>query len=116
MSHAPEEHLPAHQENNSEKDKYHAFVNLALTLAAVTGIELVLVYLPFSETFILTTLVLLSGFKFVAVIAWFMHLIYDQLLFTLCFGAGFVIATGTVIALIFLMSPGKVDFDAINAF
>ena len=33
---------------DSETEKYHTFVNLALGLAAITGIELVLVYLPFN--------------------------------------------------------------------
>ena len=103
-------------EKDTENEKYHAFVNLALALAAITGVELVLVYLPFNEVFITSVLVALSLFKFVAVIAWFMHLIYDRLLLTLVFGAGLAIATGTVVALLFLMSPNHVDFDAITAF
>ena len=103
-------------EKDTENEKYHAFVNLALALAAITGVELVLVYLPFNEVFITSVLVALSLFKFVAVIAWFMHLIYDRLLLTLVFGAGLSIATGTVVALLFLMSPNHVDFDAITAF
>ena len=43
-------------------------------------------------------------FKFVAVIAWFMHLIYDKLLLTLAFGTGLSIASGTVLALMFIFS------------
>ena len=110
--HAP---LPV-AEKDSENEKYHAFVNLALALAAITGVELVLVYLPFNEVFIISVLVALSLFKFFAVIAWFMHLIYDRLLLSLAFGAGLAIATGTVVALLFLMSPKHVDFEAISAF
>ena len=106
----------AHSDPTGENEKYHAFVNLALALAAITGVELVLVYLPFNEHLILWTLVVLSLFKFVSVIAWFMHLIYDRLLLTLVFGAGLAIATGTVIALLFIMSPAHVDFDAITGF
>ncbi|MFP4166932.1 MAG: cytochrome C oxidase subunit IV family protein [Opitutales bacterium] len=113
MSETHETTRPA-ANKSAEQEKYHAFVNLALVLAAVTGIELVLVYLPFNETFILSTLVTLSLFKFVGVIAWFMHLIYDRLLMTLMFGAGLSIAAGTVIALLFLMSPEHVDFEAIT--
>lgn len=90
--------------NSSENQRYHVFVNLALALAAITGVELVLVYMPFNTTFIFTVLVSLSLFKFVAVIAWFMHLIYDKLIMTLAFGTGLVIATGTYTALLFLMS------------
>jgi len=103
-------------DHSGENEKYHTFVNLALILAAITGIELVLVYLPFNTIFITTTLIGLSVFKFIAVIAWFMHLIYDELLLTLVFGAGLAIAAGTVVALMLIMSPAHVDFDAISAF
>ena len=95
-------------DKSGENAKYHAFVNLALILAAVTGIELVLVYLPFNITFVYSTLVALSLFKFFAVIAWFMHLIYDKLLLTLAFGTGLSIATGTYTALIFLLGSDRV--------
>lgn len=103
-------------DKDSETDKYHTFVNLALGLAAITGIELVLVYLPFNKLFIFSVLLSLSLFKFVAVIAWFMHLIYDKLILTLAFGTGLSIATGTFIALGFIMSRGNVDMEAITGF
>ena len=103
-------------DNNSEEQKYHAFINLAMVLAAITGIELVLVYLPLNDVLIFTVLVALSLFKFIGVIAWFMHLIYDRLLLTLAFGTGLAIATGTVIALMFIMDQSFVDFEAITAF
>jgi cytochrome c oxidase subunit IV len=118
MSEANYTPLPVAEQTatNSESEKYHTFVNLALLLAAITGIELVLVYLPFNATLITTVLVGLSLFKFFAVIAWFMHLIYDRLLLTLAFGTGLVIASGTVVALMFIMSRNNVDFEAITAF
>ena len=103
-------------DKSSENDKYHAFVNLALMLSAVTGVELVLVYLPFHEGLLYGTLITLSVFKFAGVIAWFMHLIYDKLLLTLAFGAGLAIAFGTFTALLFLLSPDNVDFNAITNF
>jgi cytochrome c oxidase subunit 4 len=109
-------HTPSHADHSGEEQKYHAFINLALVLAAITGIELVLVYLPINGALIFTILIALSLFKFISVIAWFMHLIYDRLLLTLAFGTGLAIATGTVIALMFIMDPGFVDFEAISAF
>lgn len=109
-------HAPSHADHSGEEQKYHAFINLALVLAAITGVELVLVYLPINEIVIFTVLITLSLFKFVSVIAWFMHLIYDKLLLTLAFGTGLAIASGTVIALMFIMDRGFVDFEAITAF
>jgi cytochrome c oxidase subunit 4 len=102
--------------HDGEEQKYHAFINLAMILAAITGIELVLVYLPINHILIFTILIILSLLKFIGVIAWFMHLIYDKLLLTLAFGTGLVIATGTVIALMFIMDHSFVDFEAITAF
>jgi hypothetical protein len=72
------------------------------------------VYLPFHTAFLFSTLLALSLFKFVAVVAWFMHLIYDKLLLTLAFGTGMAIATGTYTALLILLSSNDVDFDAIT--
>jgi cytochrome c oxidase subunit 4 len=111
-----ETNSPSHADHSGEAQKYHAFINLALVLAAITGIELVLVYLPINGTLIFTVLITLSLFKFISVIAWFMHLIYDRLILTLAFGTGLAIASGTVIALMFIMDRGFVDFEAISAF
>lgn len=121
MSEANYNPLPVAEASDptGENAKYHAFVNLALVLAAITGIELVLVYLPsppFHSLLITGTLIALSMFKFFAVIAWFMHLIYDRLLLTLAFGTGLSIAGGTVVALMFIMDRGFVDFEAISGF
>ncbi|MGB0409092.1 MAG: cytochrome C oxidase subunit IV family protein [Opitutales bacterium] len=118
MSEADYNPLPVSTDphKDAEHEKYHAFVNLALVLAAITGVELVLVYLPFHEVFVFSSLLALSLFKFGAVIAWFMHLIYDKLILTLAFMTGMAIATGTYTALLFLFSRGNVDFDAISGF
>ena len=115
MSEAPSTQS-SETDHNGEEQKYHAFINLAMILAAITGIELVLVYLPLNDALILTVLIVLSLFKFLGVIAWFMHLVYDKLLLTLAFGTGLIIATGTVIALMFIMDHNFVDFEAITAF
>ena len=69
-----------------ETERYHHFITLALWLAAITGVEIVLIFLPVAPVIILTVLSLLSAIKFFAVILWFMHLIYDaRLLFWLFF-------------------------------
>jgi len=109
-------HSTPHADHSDEAQKHHAFVNLALVLAAITGIELVLVYLPIHEAVVFSSLIALSLFKFFSVIAWFMHLIYDKMLLTLAFGTGLAIASGTVVALMFIMDRSFVDFEAISAF
>ncbi|MCH2154777.1 MAG: cytochrome C oxidase subunit IV family protein [Opitutales bacterium] len=100
----------------SENDKYHTFINLGMILAVLTGIEIVVIFFPWNEALILWGLIILSVIKFIAVIAWFMHLIYDKAVLTVLFMSGFVIATGTVIALVALFSytGDEYDIEAMN--
>jgi len=94
-----------------EAKKYFTFVNLAFLMTALTGIELVLIFLPFNPHLIFYSLIVLSLIKFFGVIFWFMHLIYDNIVLTLFFFAGMIIATGTIIALMLLLSGSDVDPD-----
>lgn len=92
-------------ELRTEQQRFYHGVNLALFMAAVTGIELVIIFLPFAEWIIWLGVVLLSVVKFVGVVMWFMHLIYDKALLTILFLSGLSIGTGTVAALLLLFSP-----------
>lgn len=95
----------------TEGQRYHTFINIALFLAAITGVEIVIIFLPFSYALILGTLAILSVVKFICVILWFMHLIYDKMLLLLLFVVGMVLATGTMIALLALLDPEDVDWS-----
>lgn len=111
MSTATESSEPSHHDHIAEEhEKYFIFFNLSLALIAITGIELVIIYLPFSIPLIWTVLIILSVFKFLAVIWWFMHLKWDRILCTIFFMMGLGIATGTVTALMFLFetAPGGI--------
>lgn len=98
----------------AENDKYFHFINLGLFLAVLTGIEIVVIFFPWNPYLVFWILVILSLIKFVCVIAWFMHLIYDKLILTLVFLTGLIIGTGTVAALLLLFSRSDVDFEAIQ--
>lgn len=99
-----------------ENQKYHTFINLGMFLAVLTGVEIVIIFLPWSATLIFWGLIILSLIKFAAVIAWFMHLIYDKAVVTLLFMSGLIIATGTAIALIalFQFTPDELDAEHIE--
>ena len=43
-----------------EASKFHIFVQLAMILAVITGVEIVLIYLPLVKWLVVTTLVVLS--------------------------------------------------------
>ncbi|MEO0795205.1 MAG: cytochrome C oxidase subunit IV family protein [Verrucomicrobiota bacterium] len=96
-----------------ENSRYHTFFNLAMFLAVLTGIEIVIIFLPWATWLVMGGLIVLSVIKFFAVILWFMHLIYDKILLFWLFMTGMVIATGTMIALMLLFSYEDVDEEAI---
>lgn len=105
MSHA----APSKDFLVEEVRRYHHFITLALWLAAITGVEIVLIFLPVSLPIILTVLCLLSAIKFFAVILWFMHLIYDHRLLFWVFVAGLGLAFATFTALLALFAVDRID-------
>jgi len=94
-------------DSTHEKSKFHTFVQLAMYLAIITGLEIVIIFLPFSYSVLFTTLAVLSAVKFLAVIFWFMHLIYDRALCTIIFFIGLALGGGTLAALLALFSTDR---------
>ncbi len=85
-----------------EPSKFHFYIQVAMILSVVTGIEVVLVYLPLAKWFVVTSLLVLSAGKFMAVIFYFMHLRWDKVFCTILFFIGLVLAGGTMWALLHL--------------
>jgi cytochrome c oxidase subunit IV len=87
------------------------FYNLiAVALFIVTFFEVAVLYPPllhYGSYFKVILLVVLSVAKFVAVVAFFMHLFFDASLLTFLFLIGFVTATGTVVGLIHVMPQAE---------
>jgi len=86
-----------------EHKKYFIFFTLSIYLILITGVELVIVYVPISPYVVYTSLVVLSVVKFCGVVWWFMHLRWDKTLCLILFIIGLVLASGTVTALLFLV-------------
>jgi cytochrome c oxidase subunit 4 len=87
-----------------EPSKFHTYVQIAMLLGVITGIEIVLVYLPMAKWFVVGSLVLLSAVKFLYVIFYFMHLKWDKVFCTILFFIGLVLAGGTMWALLHLFA------------
>ena len=94
---------PADSHGHGES-KFHIFVQIAMILAVITGVEIVLVYLPIAKWLVIATLAVLSLVKFLFVIFFFMHLKWDKLFCTILFFIGLVLAGGTVWALLALFA------------
>ena len=88
---------PAHAQS-----RYHIYVQIAMILAIITGVELLLIFLPFPKPLLIGGLVLLSAVKFLFVIFFFMHLRWDRVFCTILFFIGLVLAGGTMWALLSL--------------
>ena len=97
-------HSHAREGDHAPKTKVYLLVAAVLTI--ITGVEVWLYYIPAmvqSAAFV-PILLILSAVKFFTVVAFYMHLKYDHKIFRGLFIGPFIIALGTIIALIFLFS------------
>ncbi|MBT3569422.1 MAG: cytochrome C oxidase subunit IV family protein [Opitutae bacterium] len=86
-----------------ESKRFFTFFNLSMALVAITGIEIVIIYVQsFESASIIGILFTTSIIKFFGVVYWFMHLKWDKLLNTILFLMGLVIALGTYFAVIYM--------------
>ena len=91
---------------HADDNKFWAYVQIAMLLAVITGVEIVAIGLPFSKVLLISSLVILSVVKFLFVIFYFMHLRWDKVFCTILFFIGLVLAGGTMWALMILFSFG----------
>ena len=91
-------------DHGHDANKFHIYVQIAMLLAVITGVEIIAVYLPFAKWLIVTALVVLSTVKFMFVIFYFMHLRWDKPFCTILFFIGLILAGGTMWALLQLFS------------
>jgi cytochrome c oxidase subunit 4 len=99
MSSSPSVASPAGHAH-AEDNKFWAYVQIAMLLAVITGVEIVAIGLPFSKTLLVTSLIVLSIVKFLFVIFYFMHLRWDKLFCTILFFIGLILAGGTMAGLL----------------
>lgn len=92
--------------HGSDDNKFQIYVEIAMLLAVITGIEIVAIFLPFAKWLIVTTLIVLSAVKFLFVIFYFMHLRWDKAFCTILFFIGMVLAGGTMWALLLIFGVG----------
>ena len=93
-------HSPATAGHVAEESKFAAYVQIAMLLAVITGVEIAVIGLPFATWLLVTVLVVLSVVKFMFVIFYFMHLRWDKLFCTILFFIGLILAGGTLWALL----------------
>jgi cytochrome c oxidase subunit IV len=93
-------HMTAHEEEHGLSIRQYVIIGLVLTV--VTAIELWISYSGMPDALMITLLVGLSAFKFAVVVAFFMHLRFENGLMTKVFVGSFVLATLILFALLAL--------------
>jgi cytochrome c oxidase subunit 4 len=95
---------------NQEHTEEHAhppvmqYVLIAAILAIITAIEVATYYIESIESALVYILIVLSVLKFVIVVGYYMHLKFDNKLFTWIFGMGMLAGVSVVTALIALFN------------
>ena len=94
---------------HADQNKFWAYVQIAMLLAVITGVEIVAIGLPFPKVLLVSALVVLSIVKFLFVIFYFMHLRWDKVFCTILFFIGLILAGGTMwgLLMLFAIDPSK---------
>ena len=79
-----------------------AYVQIAVILALITGVEVAVYYMPAMKPVIVPTLLVLSAVKFAMVVLFCMHLKFDNKLFSVFFTAPLILAGVVLLALLSL--------------
>ena len=77
---------------------------VGLILAVITLVEFLIFYVESLGVLLIPIMLILSLMKFVIVVAFFMHLRFDNKLFTYLFFAGFILAAVITVALLVLLA------------
>ena len=92
----------ATEHHNTEHPSSFKYVVIALILSVVTAIEVAVVYIEALSALLLPILLILSVGKFIVVVGYYMHLKFDNKLFTILFGSGLILAIYVLCALMLL--------------
>jgi cytochrome c oxidase subunit 4 len=109
---ADHSHSTAHQQDAKGNTSMHEHAHpdwgtykwVALILTAITALEVWIYYIPaFTATkLFVPTLLILSAVKFTIVVMFYMHLKYDAKLFRALFVGPLMLASFTIVGLLFL--------------
>jgi cytochrome c oxidase subunit 4 len=97
----------SHKEHEHPKEKI--YIKVAIVLAIITGVEITISYLSMPDWSKVLSLVALSVVKFAAVVAYFMHLKFDNPALRKPFITGLILALTvyTIVLLAFTLHSTK---------
>ena len=96
--------VPAHSADTGVAEHKHPgpgqYVVVAVILALITGVEVLVYYQPSIKPIIVPVLMSMSAIKFIMVVMFFMHLRYDNRLFSMAFVGPLALAASVMIAVL----------------
>ena len=95
---------PAHREGAHPGPA--EYVKIGLTLAVITAVEVAVYYIDALSDVLIPILIVLSALKFSLVVLWFMHLKFDNRLFSTLFVGGLMLAA-TLFVVVLATLGGK---------
>lgn len=84
------------------------YIKVAIILSMVTAIEVIIYYIDALSGILVPALLILSGFKFMVVVGYFMHLKFDDKRLTWVFVSGLALAVVIFIAVFATMHWHKI--------
>ena len=78
------------------------YIKVAIILAVITIVEVGVFYLDFNRTAFILVFIGMSGVKFIIVIMFYMHLKFDNILFSRLFIGGVILAAAVMFSLLAL--------------
>jgi len=82
------------------------YIKIGLTLAVITAVEVAVYYIDALSDVLIPILIVLSALKFSLVVLWFMHLKFDNRLFSTFFVGGLMLAA-TLFVVVLATLGGK---------
>lgn len=97
MSSTPHQMSAPHAEEHAHPDP-RQYIKIAVILAILTALEIAVFYIDQVEAFEAYILLPLSALKFILVVGYYMHLKFDNKLFTYTFVFGLSVGAGVILS------------------
>lgn len=91
---------PAAPRRHAEHPGPVEYIQIGTILAMLTAIEVAVYYIDIQQGVFITILLTLSAAKFAFVVMWFMHLRFDNRLFSTLFVGGFALAAAVFVVVL----------------
>ena len=89
--------VPQHQDDHEHAHPgVRTYVEIAIILAIITSAEVAVYYISALEDYLVYILLFLSAIKFLVVVGYFMHLKFDNRMFSAFFFFGLMLGVGLV--------------------